>query len=207
MLSDRHALKAFLLGISRSRAKLVRSEIDLLEPLCKKADNGFFDLMPANAMRKDDVRSAVGAAVGRAPDDVAFVSLADGAADRDAYWGQVEGDLGEELRSSVCGRFSGALSVRMGAAAYDRMQTVFWETLGEPLWHAFEVNRWDDIGQRLRLSVRAGLLATSVHFLGFVAVGDAENAERLRPLLRLFAKTAVLGRRKAEPETMIAIVA
>lgn len=207
MLSDRHSLKAFLLGISGQRSGLVRKEIALLEPLCRKADNGFYDLVPATAVAKSDIRAAVGTAVGRVPEDVSFASLADGAHDRDAYWGQVEGDLGEDLRASICSRYAAALTKRMGGDGYERMQTVFWETLGKPLWHSFEENRWDDIGQRLRLSVRCGLLATSVHFLGFVATGDAENSERLRPLLRLFARTAVLGRRKAQPQTMIAIVA
>lgn len=207
MLSDRHSLKAFFIGISGNRREAVRQEVGLLEPLCGKADSGFFDLAPASATAKADIRSAVGAAVGRAPRDVTFASLSDGARDRDAYWGKVEGDLGEELRSSVCGRYAARLAERMGDDGYERMQAVFWETLGEPLWHAFEENRWDDIGQRLRLSIRCGLLATSVHFLGFVATGDAENAERLRPLLRLFSKTAVLGRRKEQPQTMIAIVA
>jgi hypothetical protein len=207
MLSDRHSLKAFLLGIAEARAPKVRAEIILLEPLCRKADSGFYDLAPAAALAKSDIRSAVGSAVGDAPADVSFVSLAEGSGDRDAYWSKVAGDLGEELRQSVCRRYSAALSSRMGAEGYEAMQAVFWQTLGEPLWHSFEENRWDDIGQQLRLSVRAGLLATAVHFLGFVAVGDEENAERLRPLLRLFAKTAVLGRRREQPQTMIAIVA
>ncbi len=207
MLSDRNGLKAFFLELAGARADVVAQEIALLEPLCSKADRCFFDLADARDVEKQDVLKAVSVATGDAPVEVRFASLADGAHDHDFYWSKITDDLGVELRTLLCARYAPVLTAEIGVATYDQMLNVFWATLGEPLWHAFEHNRWDDLGQRLCHTVRASVLATAVHELGFVAVGDEAHAAHLRPLLQLYSKTAVLGRRKSAPDTVVTIVA
>lgn len=207
MLSDRNGLKAFFLELAGERADAVSAEIALLEPLCRKADCCFYDLADVREIDKQSVLAAVGTATGDAPTEVQFASLADGAHDHDLYWGMIAGDLGVDIRTSLCAKYAPVLTAEIGTATYDRLLNTFWATLGEPLWHAFEDNRWDDLGQRLCHTVRASVLATVMHELGFVAIGDEENAAHLRPLLQLYPKTAVLGRRKSAPATVVTIVA
>jgi hypothetical protein len=211
MQTDKSSLVAYVAQRMRAHGDGA-AELALLDPLVRKAETGMYDLEPAARLRSDDAIDALAAATGVPIARASFVSLRDGGHPlvgdaRTSFWDAYARGLTRNVKGVLWRRNMSDLHERLGQSAADELGERIWQTVGEPLWHSFEGNRWDETGQQLRLVVRANLLESLVQFCGYVMLGDETRLATLRPLIRLMASTMPVGERNDDPGNWVIITA
>jgi hypothetical protein len=213
MFSDRSTMHRFLLEHGKGSHDGVRADLALLEPFFRKADSAMYDVEPASALREDGAASALATATGARVEHVMFVSLrtapmplrGEAAV---AFWDAHAKERSADLKSLLWRRNTGTLEAGLGGnAKVLEFHDLIWKSIGEPLWHSFEQNRWDSTGNALRLVVRANLLEAIMHFAGFILLGDEGRLATLRPLMRLLAATVPIGASRRDESTWECIAA
>ena len=213
MFSDRSTLHGFLLENGKGPCDDVRADLGLLEPFFRKADSAMYDVAPAGTMHEENAASALSVATGARIDRVAFVSLRHGPLPLRgnaamAFWDDHAKERSADLKSLLWRRHTGTLEAGLGAQSKVlEFHDLVWKSIGEPLWHSFEQNRWDSTGSSLRLIIRANLLEAIVHFAGFILLGDQDRLATLRPLMRLLTATVPIGASLYDESTWVCIAA
>ncbi|HSD12828.1 MAG TPA: hypothetical protein VLC10_04680 [Patescibacteria group bacterium] len=212
MLSDKRSLFDFLIDGRPGGGSDVRGHFAALEPFFRKAEAGEYDLVPADELRHDEAAEAISVASGADVSRIACVSLSHGASPligraRADFWEAHARDLSIDLKLALWRQHECILGTAISAERRQRLERVIWHAVGEPLWHSFEQNRWDETGTDLRLVIRANVLAAFLHYAGFVLLGNERRVESLLPLLRLMSRTLPLGERADEPGTWTCITA
>lgn len=211
MHTDKSSLAAYLAERVRAPGDAA-ADLALLDPFVRKAESGTFDLKPARLLRSDDAIDALSAATGAPIARASFVSLDEGGHPltgdaRTSYWDAFARGLAVDVKGLLRRRNLSDLQERLGSAEADQLAERIWQTVGEPLWHSFEGNRWEVTGHPLRLIIRANLLESLVQHCGYVMLGDEARLATLRPLMRLMASTMPLGERNDDPGNWVVITA
>lgn len=204
MFSDKAKLYRFIIEHRVVRDGDIRPDLALLEPFFRKAEAGMFDLAPAAEQRIDAAAASLSNATGADIASVSFLSLEDGAKPlrgeaAAAFWEAHARELSADVKGYLWRRNMGALETALGRELLFGLEHVLWRAIGEPLWHSFEKDRWNDTGNALRLVIRANLLETLLQFTGFLILGDERRLESLRPLVRLMATAMPIGERRDTP--------
>jgi len=213
MFTDRSTMHRFLLENGKGPDASVRADLALLEPFFRKADSAMYDVAPASALHAKGAAAALSEATGAHIERVAFVSLMHGALPlrgeaAEAFWNDRARERSADLKSLLWRRNTGTLEAGLGPQSkLLEFHDLIWKSIGEPLWHSFEQNRWDATGSSLRLIVRANLLEAIAHFAGFILLGDEERLKTLRPLMRLLAATVPIGASRSDESTWECIAA
>lgn len=201
MFSDRSTLRHFLLERGKGDPDRVRADLALLEPFFRKADAQMFDVVPSANLRTEQVAAALAEATGALIERIHFISLRDGPSPlrgeaAAAFWESQAKELSADVKSLLWRRNVGAMEAGLGAQENVlAFHALVWKTIGEPLWHSFEQNRWEATGHKLRLIIRANLLEAVLQFSGFILLGAEDRLASLRPLMRLMAETMPVGAR------------
>lgn len=117
----------------------------------------------------------------------------------------IERDTCSLLKTSVFERFVIPLERAMGPEEYHVLSETFMRTLGEPIWHSFENEYWEEVGYDLMLGVRA-LVLMSVHaFIGHVVWGDGDLACALHPFVRILTSCIPYGTSADGSEALIIV--
>ena len=201
MVSDKTTLFAFIAEHRVVRDGDISADLALLEPFFRKAEAGMFDLAPAGALRHDRTAATLSIATGVEIAKISFVSLEGGAkplcgAAAEAFWEAHARELSADVKGYLWRRNMGVFEAVLGRDRQARLEKILWHTIGEPLWHSFEKNRWDEIGNQLRLVIRANVLETLLQFTGFLLLGDERRLATLRPLLVLMDSAMPVGERR-----------
>ncbi|HTK04972.1 MAG TPA: hypothetical protein VL500_05275 [Candidatus Eisenbacteria bacterium] len=213
MFSDRSTMHRFLLENGAGPAENIRADLVLLEPFFRKADSAMYDVAIAGAVHPEGAASALSAATGALVERVIFLSLRHGpnplrGEAAEAFWNDHARERSADLKSLLWRRHTGTLEAGLGAQSKVlEFHDLVWKSIGEPLWHSFEQNRWDSTGSSLRLIIRANLLEAIVHFAGFILLGEEERLATLRPLMRLLSATVPIGASRNDENTWECITA
>lgn len=212
MLSDKRSLFEFLIAGRPGGGRDVRGHFAALDPFFRKAEAGEYDLVPADDLKADEAAEAIAIASGAEVGRIACVSLSRGAsplvgAARAAFWEAHARDLSLDLKAALWRRHDAALVNAIPADRRHHLERVIWHAVGEPLWHSFERNRWDETGIDLRLVIRANVLAAFLHYACFVFLGNEARVDAMLPLMRLMTRTLPLGERADAPGTWTCITA
>ncbi len=212
MLSDKRSLFDFLSNGRPGGGRHVRGHLDALEPFFRKAEAGEYDLVPADDALKQDAAEAIVIASGESVARIECVSLARGGLPltgpaRAAFWEAHARDLTVDLKRALWRRHEAAIGSVLPADRREHLERVIWRAIGEPLWHSFEENRWDDTGHELRLVIRANVLSAFLHYACFLLLGDEQRVEAMLPLMRLMSRSLPLGERADVPGTWTCITA
>jgi hypothetical protein len=204
---DMGPLRAVLAASGRGAPE----RLDALDRLRRQAAAGAF--MPAS-LRDLDAAALLAAlrAAGAGP-AVALraVSLSAHAAPSvdhagTAFWTSLLGGVSRDLAAAMAARFRERIEARLGLAGVKAVQDAVWASLGEPLWHAFEGNRWDGTGHAFLLAVRGGILAAIGAYACLLAAGDP-SARQLEPLLASAASAVPVGELAERSGSWLVVVA
>lgn len=211
MHTDKSSLAAYVAERMRAPGDAA-ADLALLDPFVRKAESGMYDLKPAGLLRSDDAIDALSAAIGAPIARASFVSLDDGGHPlmgdaRASFWEAFARGLAADVKGLLWRRNMSDLQERLGRAETDQLAERIWLTVGEPLWHSFEGNRWEVTGHSLRLIIRANLLESLVQYCGYAMLGDETRLATLRPLMRLMVSTMPLGERNDDPGNWVIITA
>ena len=201
MFSDRSTLHHFLLERCKGDRERVIADLAILEPFYRKADTQMYDVAPSAALSAQAAAEAIAEATGARIERIDFLSLRRGAFPLRgdaavAFWESQVRELSADVKSMLWRRNTGAMEAGFGGEKNVlEFHDLVWKTIGEPLWHSFEQNRWETTGHKLRLIVRANLLESVKQFTGFMLLGVEERLASLRPLMRLMATAMPIGAR------------
>lgn len=212
MLADRKTLFDLLIDGCPVVGRGIEGHLIALEPFFRKAEAAEYDLAPADQVDPGSVSEAIAIATGVGIGTVSFVSLSHGASPlvgeaRAAFWEAHSRGLTCDLKGALWRRHGVILGSALAEDRKARLERTLWQTLGEPLWHSFERNRWDETGNNLRLVLRANVLGGILDYAGFLMLGSERRIEALRPLLALMDRTLPLGERADRPGTWTCITA
>lgn len=205
MQVDRRALAFFITNNACPQLLRLRS-LAILEPFYRKAEAGYYDVACGDKDKRG-IRAALSTALGEDVLGIAAVGIAEATCRGPEYLRRLRADIGRTLACAIGDKYEALLTRRLGKDGRERMERVFWESVGEPVWRAFEGdgNRWAALGVALLCTARAGLLAAASDLCGFASVGDVVNLSRLAPLVRALTGAVILGERANAPEVWIVI--
>ncbi|HTM67734.1 MAG TPA: hypothetical protein VL426_00390 [Candidatus Binatia bacterium] len=213
MFSDRSTLHHFLLERGKGERGRVRADLALLEPFFRKADAAEYDVSHASRVEPQKAAEAIAEATGADIERVDFLSLRTGPSPLRgdaavAFWESQVRELSADVKSLLWRRNTGAMEEGFGGEKNVlEFHDLIWQTIGEPLWHSFEQNRWESTGHKLRLIVRANLLEAVKQFSAFMLLGAEERLVSLRPLMRLMAEAMPIGARNGNDAVWACITA
>lgn len=213
MFSDRSTLHHFILERGKGERSRVRADLALLEPFFRKADAQMFDVAPSARVNAGDAAAAIAEATGALIEGVEFLSLFGGPSPLRgeaavAFWEAQVRELSADVKSLLWRRNVGEMESGFGGEKNVlEFHDLIWRTIGEPLWHSFEQNRWETTGHKLRLIVRANLLETVKQFAGFILLGEEDRLASLRPLMRLMTAVMPIGAKGGDERTWTCITA